>query len=397
MSSGGTPPDLIFSASKRYCTNESPKDVISLNDFVAQYGAYIHNLYDNVPDVLDGCAAEDGLIYSLPIYSACLTCRYSRDALINKGFLEALGMNMPSTVEAFEEYLSRVKYEDPNDNQIQDEIPYTGTTFGHSAIDDFLLSPFLLNRPRYGYYFYVDENEKLSPAFIKEDWKDGLKWMAKLYGAGLVDSNAFSVNHDNPLSHDPSIVGAYSEDSPFVPPSDGQLIQRLPSLTMNDDYRNRHRSYALLLPAVSAVIPSDSAAPEIAFRWLDGFYENDAISYAEWGEKWRVGAVPFADVHHNPTIVTSRTGPAFGVTGVFVYDKLGDRQNLYSNDELLGLQATIKRRVEEYTLEFVTGSRDIDDAWDSYLADLKNIGLDRFVEINQQTYDSIQHSISFDR
>ena len=393
--SGDTLPDVILTDPHRYCQGDYGKDLISLNEYVDRYGLYIHNVYDAVPEVLDACATPDGKVYSLPIYDTCLTCRYNRNALINTSFVKALGLNLPSTVLEFEEYLRAVKNEDPNNNQEPDEIPYTGAVFRHSAIDDFLLSPFVSNERRYGYYLIIDENDKLTPAFIDDTWKEGLRWIARLYGEGLIDANAFSLEWGSLVTQDVSVVGAYSEDAPLMRSAELGPIQRLPQLASYRPQKNARgdNSYALLQPSISAVIPNTSSVPEVAFRWLDGFYESDAISYAEWGAKGQ--AAPTASARDNavPALVVSRGEFSLGVNGVFPFNSLGDLERTSLDTELLRLQETIKRYVDEYTLEFVTGSRDLDDEWDSYVEGVRELGLNRFVELNQYLYDGIKRSI----
>ena len=59
-------------------------------------------------------------------------------------------------------------------------------------------------------------------------------------------------------------------------------------------------------------------------------------------------------------------------------------------DELAQLQTNINNYVQQANAEFITGQRDINDdaAWEGYVNDLKNLGVDRYVEIYQASYDA---------
>lgn len=55
-------------------------------------------------------------------------------------------------------------------------------------------------------------------------------------------------------------------------------------------------------------------------------------------------------------------------------------------------QALLKQNINDYinssTLAFVTGSMNIDTDWDGYVQGLDNLGLARYLEINQAAYDA---------
>ena len=46
----------------------------------------------------------------------------------------------------------------------------------------------------------------------------------------------------------------------------------------------------------------------------------------------------------------------------------------------------MNKYIEQARVQFVTGKWDVDEKWDEYLAQLKNIGLDKWVEIRQAQY-----------
>lgn len=62
-------------------------------------------------------------------------------------------------------------------------------------------------------------------------------------------------------------------------------------------------------------------------------------------------------------------------------------------DELAQLQTNINGYVMQANAEFITGQRDIKDdaAWETYLNDLKSLGVERYVELYQASYDASVH------
>lgn len=57
-------------------------------------------------------------------------------------------------------------------------------------------------------------------------------------------------------------------------------------------------------------------------------------------------------------------------------------------DEMSMLQTNIKKYIEQNALQFVTGNKDLEKDWDSYVKGLEDLGLDRYLEILQQAYDA---------
>jgi putative aldouronate transport system substrate-binding protein len=57
-------------------------------------------------------------------------------------------------------------------------------------------------------------------------------------------------------------------------------------------------------------------------------------------------------------------------------------------EELALLKTTIMDYINEFIARAITGKVDIDAEWDNYLNELQNLGLERYLEIIQNTYDN---------
>ena len=51
------------------------------------------------------------------------------------------------------------------------------------------------------------------------------------------------------------------------------------------------------------------------------------------------------------------------------------------------IQATLTSYLEETTAAFLMGTKDIDAEWDGFQQELKTIGIEKALEINQAAYD----------
>lgn len=58
-------------------------------------------------------------------------------------------------------------------------------------------------------------------------------------------------------------------------------------------------------------------------------------------------------------------------------------------NEVATLQTNIENYIQQNALQFVTGSKNIDTDWDSYVKGLDGLGLKRYLEIQQTAYDKM--------
>ena len=58
------------------------------------------------------------------------------------------------------------------------------------------------------------------------------------------------------------------------------------------------------------------------------------------------------------------------------------------SNELADLQITINSFVNEMFARFISGDASVDNDWDSYIDQLNGMNLDRYVQLQQEAYDS---------
>ena len=181
---------------------------------------------NNAPDILEAFAFKpyfrpeittpDGNIYSLPHFEECVHCSVSQKLWINQTWLDKLGLPMPGTTAEFEDTLMAFKTGDPNGNGLADEIPLTGVTApSHYMVYNFLLSAFIYNDGRT--FLYINDDGLADFAANKPQWREGLRYLRRLYENGLIDPQAFTQDRTTAravVNGDPAVVGAFSASHP---------------------------------------------------------------------------------------------------------------------------------------------------------------------------------------
>lgn len=168
---------------------------IPLNDLITQYAPNVNKFLTTIPDFKAMTTTPTGKIYGLPQWNDCFHCSYPAKYWINTTWLEKLNLQVPKTVDEFYSAMVAFKDKDPNGNGKKDEIPMSG-----SALE--LIIPFFMNAFIYnGWYESTATGPvslglssagkvQLQPA--QDGWREGLKYLNKLWAAGLVDQGTFS-------------------------------------------------------------------------------------------------------------------------------------------------------------------------------------------------------------
>lgn len=108
--------------------------------------------------------------------------------------------DMSETTEELYEYLVKVKTQDPNGNGVNDEIPMTGYLGGWSTdptvwlINSFVQcnNPLSNTNPTIGAGFNISADGQVEYAPIKDEYRNALSYISKLYEEGLLDQQTFT-------------------------------------------------------------------------------------------------------------------------------------------------------------------------------------------------------------
>lgn len=396
--------------------------------------------------IMNSIRFADGKYYSLFSYNPFPWNEASYRAWINQDWLDALGMDVPTTTEEFREMLVAFKNNDPNGNGEADEIPMMTAKEGY-GIDPttFLMNAFIQTTPNADYM--IVEDGKLSPAFTTDEWKAGLEYMHGLVQDGLLSPLSFtqdSTQLKTLLTAEEAVVGVTCAGSTSMFGSDPAIVSRMALLEpLTGPDGTCGVSYSPSTASCTWYITKDCEDPELAFRVGDWFFGEEQSWTARYGQKdvhWTDDPdiaqdyLPmfeqYSPVKYVSTIYGSSdiwgqpqnehwqgTNPYstplsealyqsfaykddpdldsksnYNTTHLDIYyDKIPDEyvtKFLHTDEELDKLTdySDMIEYVTSSMAEFITGNRSLDE-WDSYLQTLDEMGLDEYVALRQSGFD----------
>lgn len=393
-----------------------------LDDYIDQYMPNLKAAMQEMPELKRISTFPDGKIYSLPARQPSAPKSVSQP-VINKVWLDKLGLKVPDTTDDLYKVLKAFKEQDPNENGKNDEIPFTETGLGIP-----FLSPFGITDLS-GTGMLIKEGK---PVFypVTDQYKKGLEYAHKLYTEGLIDKELFtqdgtmtSAKQQNP---DAPIVGfsyQWTPDAVFgkwgnqyiaIPPIAGPDGKRYQNGNPNGGGLSRNQ----------LLITTSCKKPEIAARWADQFYTSEASIQNFWGAigtvikknddgtytlmdppagtsadawYWEQSLRSFGPKYVSPSfekniVLNSKAGDGLKLE----IDKLGSEyvtppypSVMYSPEEfqeLPTLTTDIDGYVATMRAQWVTKGG-IDKDWDAYLKKLNDMGLEKLVKIRTDAYN----------
>lgn len=429
--------------------------LLNLDEYIEEYGYFCKDVWSKAGENAQNIAkAYDGHNYYLPRYT--ITCHGSVDQKMwmNYKWLENLGLEAPTTIDEFYNVLKAFKEQDANGNgDPNDEIPLAyGVDGWCNQCPDFIMNAFVFYQ---GYQFpnrYVEDDGTVHVSMYEEGYREGLKFLNKLYAEGLMDPESFVMTDSQimALASDENgnrigcFTGGYANavvaasdpqvyDYQTIEPLEGPTgLKQVPSTTMSPDPR--------------VFISADTEHPVEAFRWAEslmqdlpamldeGNYEWMDFFYGPEGEGWRKaeeGELGLAGTQASyawlfnwgdpgnlhwweefPCFMPMTYKNYMAVSAAEGYDlekvlydetmKNYDAYRTYkilpalalSEDDaatLAEMDATLLPFTQEYLAKFVTGSLDPnnDADWEAYVGELQNIGIEDYLKILQTGYDAM--------
>lgn len=424
--------------------------LIPLNELIDQYAPNIKAALDNDAEFRSFAMAPDGNIYGLPAYSQCFHCSYPNKMWINTKWLEQLNLEMPKTTEDFKKVLQAFKNEDPNGNGQKDEVPLSGSTedFGVRVVP-FFMNAFVYNDDR---NYLMLSDGKVQSAAVTDEWKQGLQFIKSLYDEGLIDPGAFTQNAEAfkkiGENGEVQILGAGAGMHPaiFVNIDHGNRNSKdynpVPPLTGPGGVSlATHDAGGVPAGAKFAITNKAGKEAQIALiQLVDYMFTPEGQTNAASGMKgidWTdpapgdkalgegvepmVKPIPAAEGDAPRNAGWSGMGHFYmpkdyrdsWVQGEDIYDSSNYERRLYQAtllyqghepkelfpiwsiwidpaliDESSMLQTNIRTYIDQNTLAFITGNKSLDKDWNSYIQGLKDLKLDRYLEILQSSYDA---------
>lgn len=411
----------------------------ALDEFIGVCTPNFDAINERYPEyeLLKYSKAADGHVYSLPQHAGGVHDSVPSKLVMNRAWLEALDLSVPTTTEEFYSVLKAFKENDPNGNGVADEYPLIGSTVFDPAI--FVMNAFTYDD---GDQHIQISDGKLDVAYTTEEWREGLRYMHKLYEEELIAPISYTQDYSQQRAivnnEDICIVGAF------------QYYSQNMMATTSDYYNDftiiapiqgpegvQFARYSRVYPVCQWFVTKDCANPEMAVRVGDFLFTDEARILNRFGLEGdhyilaKEGDVCcFSD--YEPVLMQTDAGINLwsevqniywrnncpGVVSMLVnsYVWNGDVNNgnwrigqgatqyakyvpeegtylplmLYTEDEsyeISDLKTTILSYADESKARFITGDLDIENDWDAYLSELENIGLRDYLDMLQGIYD----------
>lgn len=413
--------------------------IMPLNDIFEQYCPNITAFLEEHPDIARMISTDDGTYYCFPFLRGDSyennNLLFSEGWVWRKDLLEDAGIeSIPETPEELYDALVALKamgIEKPlslRKDHVSRVLAPGFDSFGETASSN---------------SFYVEDGV-VKNGFIEENRKEYLKFVNKLYEEGLfdndylsVDKNQLQVNVLNGLcavAYAPggSGIGTWL---PAMRQSDPD-VELVSSRPISPE-KGRLSKFAKMnniydASGSSSAITTSCRNVEAVAKFLDYAYSEEGRLLDNFGKEGdtyvMVDGYPTYTDKVVPTSEDGLTSERYTIsqalsmytktyaTGGYIQDpryleqyyslpELKEAIGLWAQTdygkyiyppatttaeeatELASIMNNVNTYVDEMEAKFITGIEDIDASWDSYVAQLKNFGIERAVEIKQAAYD----------
>ncbi len=414
--------------------------IVSLNELIEKYGVNTKNLFSEMPEynIRQLMTSADGHIYFMPGFSSSTITRFRQVMWVNKGWLDALNMEVPTTTDEFYNMLLAFKTDDPNGNGIADEIPLAGTEASYSKQPyDFFFNAFIyndINNSR-----IILENGVVGFAPIRDEWREALKYMRGLYDDGLYSPLSFTQDDQQmkQLANDTNdILGAFLSPgiTLTVLQNSPETMERYVGIgPLAGPEGVKLATVFTPMPKPCGVITAACNYPEEVFQLFDLMLSEEASlmgRYGEQGVDWDFAEPGEVSIYETPATIriinqlwnttqnkhlmqicpyVSRSKYSGGVTwnGEKTDGEYMNAQatSLYQDcepdefvkvliytpeeeEQIQKIRTDIEAHVGETVIAFITGERDIydDSEWQKVVEEFDDLGLNEFLSVAQIAY-----------
>jgi putative aldouronate transport system substrate-binding protein len=378
------------------------------------------------PDLKALITSPDGHIYTLPRAEESGLAAVPYFTSINKAWLDKLGLKMPTTPDELHDVLVAFKTKDPNGSGKGEEIPFSFIAdFWCADIADLIFSPFGL--PDTTDHKLVKDGKVIYTA-TQPQYKEAISYFSKWVSEGLVDKESFTQDAKAYLAKgklNPESLGAFVwwETEEVVGTDRAKDYVLLPPLKGKDGKIIVSRSNNYEVDRGVFVITKANKQPDLTLRWVDVLYEPKMSAQINWGP---IGIIYKEDANGQLVNMELPAGTVMGEYRQKVapggpllilnndFGKVVDMEarakvrkndintiyapNLWpenfpkvflSADELTKvnrIQVDLDKLVKQKRSGWMLNGG-IDKEWDSYLGELKKIGLDDALKIWQDALD----------
>ena len=423
----GDLPDAFFNTGltdAEIATYSASGTLIPLEGLIEKNAPNLSKILSERPDIKAAITSSDGHIYSLPSVEELGLVQFPNELAINTSWLKKLNIPMPKTIDEFHDALVAFKAQDASGTGKTIPLSFMPGSWCGDIVD---LIAALGGTPDNMDHRIVQDDKVIFTA-TQDGYKKAIQTLHEWYKEGLIDPESFSQDDKAYLAKGkaatenlgsfvwweiPEMVGAdRAGDYALVPVLEGVNGKRIASQSNNQE-----------IARGAFAITRANKYPAATMRWADNLYDPIQSAQANWGP---IGETLQKDANGLLTQIPAPAGTSEGerrqkvapggpkantaenFTSVVAPEpRAAARQKTVtenykpfagndgyppvalSNEELqqIGtIQADVTSLVKQNTAKWIV-SGGIDQEWYGYVTQLKNVGIDKMIEVYQAAYD----------
>ncbi|MBE7026925.1 MAG: extracellular solute-binding protein [Ruminococcaceae bacterium] len=421
MLMGDVLPDVIHSTGANLDQAGMDGAMIPLEDLIEEYAPNIHKYFSEHPEYIAMSKAYDGHLYYIPAISLDGP---TEGWILRKDWMEKLGLETPTNVEEFYNVLKAFREQDPNGNGLKDEIPFLDRT--KSPWD--LLALFGVSRQPYE----VTEDGKVVANFMKEEYKNAMRELAKWYAEGLIDPEIFTRNNAREELYANNNGGAtvdwfsstysYNETLSKEALGDSYFGFELVTIDPPKDVNGVSKSYTprTVLQSQGWGISKDNKHVAETLKFFDFWFTDEGRTLLWFGPDRKTtadGKPDYSDEARayvgGPTEYMSSIGGALNIGSIRMLEAEVGAMPQEAKDAYMHYRENVEHikpgisykytpeetrinkskgtdtstYMDEMRQNWLLGNKDVDATWDEYITHLKELGVDEVIAMQQAAYD----------
>jgi putative aldouronate transport system substrate-binding protein len=407
-------------------------EAVESGDLIAidQYYDYMPNtkaFLDAHPEFKQLLTYSDGHIYHQSYLEYIDSTINLRDCwFVNGEWLKELGLEMPTTINEFTNYLRAVRDNAGKGTIPENVIPYFYRHDEALGGPQEIYTSFGLFQGTWDMYI---EDGVVKHNYTNPDWIEAIEYEKLLYSEKLTVPEMFTADWGTYLSYRNAAKCMTGSISGFVP-STGWYWDFMAPLDCGIKGRVATIRTQKLRSSLTFMITSACKYPMAAARWADALLEEDILLHAMYGAngyqktengEWRqtgisnddpdmvnwglnnvlplmlspelMAELKTADAENPKTrewayrnIYADKTGATetrfiFPSIPVLYYDA---EDYEYANQ----ISTDVSSYVKQITAKWIIGERDVRADWDEFVQELDNLGWNKYLAIHQAAYDA---------
>lgn len=405
--------------------------ILRLNELIEQYAPNFSAYLDENPDIKKMITTDEGNIYSFPFLRGDEELLVFKGPMLRKDWLEQLGLELPTTIDEWENVLTAIRDGDPNGTG-EKVIPYLLELGDIKSFGSFV-SAWGISA-----WFYNDDGT-VKFGSIEPEFKEFLETMSDWYSKGLLDpdfaaidtslrdakmtSNQLGGIHSYTGSGIGKFAGLMEEGNPDF------MLVATPHPNLGDGNIAALGQIDHPFPGSAAAISGSADNPEEIVKWLDFGYSEEGHHLFNFGIEGLTyemidGYPTYTDeIMNNPDglPVTQAMGKYFraSYSGPFVqnkayieqYAELPEQQEAIQiwsesaeneikmppitmtaeeNERYAGIMGDLETYYDEMVTRFIMGENSIDE-FDEFVATLREWGSKRLLHFSKRRLIAISN------